>query len=389
MSHPTTVRTTPAALLSLLLLATAGCCGSDETTATATGTGPPAAPVKVETNLAELETVPAAIRATGSVEPLKRVMPGTKIMGRVDRVHVREGDRVARGQALARLESRDLEAAVAQAEAAVAMAEAQLENAEAQFARMRDLHGRGSVTDKNLEDATAGQRVAAAGRAQAEANLAAAQVSLGYAEVKSPIAGWVTAKHVEAGDMAAPGTPFFTLEDLSRAKVTVQVPEAELAGVAAGAPATVEILGRELQAAVDRVVPAGDPQSRTFAVQLLLDNPDGALKSGMFARVRFAAGERQTLTVPSEAVVARGQLQGLFIVDGDRASLRWVRTGREIDGRTEILSGLDAGESYVLRPTADLADGARVTPDRVTPDRVTPDRVTPDRVTPDRVGEGS
>ncbi len=365
MSHPTTRHGKILAALLTLLLITAAGCGGDDTAGDAAAASPQSTPVPVETAVAELATVPAAIRATGSVEPLRRVMPGTKLMGRVDRVRVREGDRVERGQALARLESRDLEAAVAQAAAAVAMAEARLENAEAQFARMRDLHGRGSVTDKNLEDATAGQRVAAAGLAQAAANLAAAKVSLGYAEIRSPIAGWVTAKHVEAGDMAAPGAPFFTLEDLSRAKITVQVPEAELEGVEAGTPATVEILGREVAAAVDRIVPAGDPQSRTFAVQLLLDNPDGVLKSGMFARVRFAGGERQALTVPAAAVVTRGQLQGLFVVDGDRARLRWVRTGREADGRLEILSGLDAGESFVLRPPAELADGARVSPDRV------------------------
>ncbi len=161
--------------------------------------------------------------------------------------------------------------------------------------------------------------------------------------------------------MAVPGAPFFTLEDLSRAKVTVQVPEAELQGIEAGAPATVEILGREHPAAVDRIVPAGDPQSRSFAVQLLLDNPGGELKSGMFARVLFAGGERQALLVPADSVVTRGQLQGLFIVDGDVARLRWVRTGHEVDGRLEILSGLEAGESFVLQPTSELTDGAPVT----------------------------
>ena len=366
MSHPTTIHAKAAAkaILLPLLIAAAGC-GGDETAVEATGVepiqaGPEAAPVRVETAVATLSAVPAETRATGSVEPIRRVMPGTKIMGRIEQVFLREGDPVERGQVLARLESRDLEAAVAQAEAAVAMAEAQLENARAQFERMKELHGRGSVTDKNLEDALAGHRVAAAGVAQAEANLAATRVQLGYAEIKSPIAGWVTAKHVEAGDMAVPGTPFFTLEDLSRAKVTVQVPEAELQGVEAGAPARVEILGRERPAAVDRVIPAGDPQSRTFAVQLLLDNSDGDLKSGMFARVAFSGGEREALAVPADSVVTRGQLQGLFVVDGDRARLRWVRTGHRVGDRIEILSGLEAGERFVLRPPPGLADGSGI-----------------------------
>ncbi len=361
MSHPTTrqtLRAPAAALLPLLALTAAGCGGDG--TAETTAAGPEAATVRVETALAALAAVPAETWATGSVEPLRRVMPGTKIMGRVASVRVREGERVERGQTLARLESRDLEAAVAQAEAAVAMAAAQLENARAQYERMRDLHGRGSVTDKNLEDATAGHRVAEAGLAQAEANLAAARVQLGYAEIRSPIAGWVTARHVEAGDVAAPGAPFFTLEDLSRAKIEVEVPESDLAGIEAGTSARVEILGRERQAAVDRVVPAGDPRSRTFTVQILLENPDGELKSGLFARVGFAGGERRALLVPADSVVTRGQLQGLFVVDGERARLRWVRTREATGDRLEILSGLEAGERFVLRPPVELTDGAPV-----------------------------
>jgi RND family efflux transporter MFP subunit len=295
------------------------------------------------------------------VEPIRRVEPGTKILGRIDQVLVREGERVERGQLLARLESRDLQAAVAQAEAAVAMAAAELHNARVQHRRMVDLHGRGSVTDKNLEDAVAAFEVRRASQDQAEANLAAARVPLSYAEIRSPLAGWVVEKHVEAGDMAAPGVPFFAIEDLSRVRVAVQVPEAEVVDLAEGAAATVEILGREQQAEIDRIVPAGDPRSRTFAVQLLLDNPDGNLKSGMFARVGFAGGERQALRVPATAVVERGQLTGLFVVDEGRAArLRWIKTGRRDEGEVEVLSGLQPGESYVLEPPPGLTDGAAV-----------------------------
>lgn len=340
----------------LLLILTIAACGHDP----AVEKPADGVPVAVVTATAAVETVTVRNRATGSVQAIRRVEPGTKILGRIDQVLVREGDRVERGQLLARLESRDLQAAVAQAEAAVAMAAAELDNARVQHRRMVDLHGRGSVTDKNLEDAVAGFKVRQAGHAQAEANLAAVRVPLSYAEVRSPIAGWVVAKHVEAGDMAAPGAPFFAIEDLSTVKVEVQVPEADVVGLEPEGAAKVEILGRELTAKIDRIMPAGDPQSRTFAVQLLLDNPDGTLKSGMFARVGFAGGERQALRVPATAVVERGQLTGLFVVDGEQARLRWIRTGHAADGRVEILSGLRAGERYVLDPPASLTDGAAV-----------------------------
>jgi len=367
-SKPLTLTLSPALIIAVLLVLTA-CGGDDAPAPRAASRDAAATPVRVA--IAAVETVPFVTRASGSVEPVRRVMPGTKILGRIEAVEVREGDRVERGQLLARFESRDLSAAVAQAEAAVEMAEAQLENAVAQNDRMRDLHSRGSVTDKALEDAATGFRVAQAAVAQAEANLAAARVHLGYAEVRSPLAGWVVAKEVEAGDMTVPGAPLFTLEDLSQVKIDVSVPEAEVVGLAAGDDALVEVLDRRLAATIDRIVPAADPASRTFSVQLLLDNPGGEWKSGMFARVSFEHGERHALRVPASAVVERGQLEGIFVVAGGAggstsvAQLRWIKTGRTYDDpdgglRVEVLSGLEKGERYVTAPPPGLADGAAV-----------------------------
>ena len=149
------------------------------------------------------------IRTSGSIEPLTQVSPGTKILGRVERMAVREGDRVQRGELLARLESRDLEAAVNQAEANLRMAEARVENARAQRDRMVTLHSSRSVTDKDLEDATTAFRVAEAAVDQAEANTAAARVTLGYAEIRSPLAGWGGRKKRRGGRYGdSRGSPF-------------------------------------------------------------------------------------------------------------------------------------------------------------------------------------
>jgi RND family efflux transporter MFP subunit len=347
-----------AAVLAAALLAG---CGGDGTAPAAGAPAPPA--MAIDTAVAAYEAVPEIAEASGGVEPWRRVSPGSKILGRVDEVAVQEGDRVAAGQLLARLERRDLAAAVEQAAAAVAMAEAQAENARRQRERMETLHARGSVTDKNLEDATAGDRVAAAAVAQARANLDAARVAISYSEVRSPLAGWVVERRVQAGDMATPGQPLFTIEDLSRVKVVVEVAEAEVVGLAPGAPATVgiDVLGSELPARVDRVVPAGDPASRTFAVKLVLDNPDGRIKSGMFARARFPRGSRQALLVPRAAVVDRGQLRGLFVVDdGGRARLRWIKLGRPLGERVEVLAGLEPGERFAVAPPPGLSDGVPV-----------------------------
>ncbi len=323
-----------------------------------------AAPTAVQIAVAAVAAAPEFVTATGAVEPILQASPGTKIMGRVDQVMAQMGDQVRKGQTLALLDDRDLQAGVGQAEAGLKMAEANLGNAEAMHRRMVMLHERGSATDKNLEDAATGLHLAEAGLDQARANLAAAQVMLGYAEIKSPLSGFVTAKRIEVGDMAAPGAPLFTVEDLSRAKIVAEVPEASVVGMKAGQPAKVrvDVLDADFDATVDRVVPAGDPMSRTFRVELLLANPQGRLKSGMFARVRFERGVRQALLAPKTALVRRGELRGLFVVGADGAAqLRWVRLGRETDDQVEVISGLTAGERFIPAPPPGLADGAPVT----------------------------
>jgi len=226
---------------------------------------------------------------------------------------------------------------------------------------MEALHAQRSVTDKNLEDATAGHRVAEANLEVARANLAAAEVMLGYAEIEAPIAGWVTAKMVEAGDMAAPGRPVVVIEDLSRVKIAVSVPEGVVAGLTRGQAANVTVLGQRRAATIDRIVPAGDPATRTFTVEMVLPNPDGAIKSGMFARADFDTGTRSAVLVPASAVIERGQLSGVYVVDeGNRATLRWIKLGMQRDDGIEVLSGLQPGERYLVAPPAEVHDGASV-----------------------------
>ena len=313
---------------------------------------------------AEIVEIPLVAEASGSVEAWQRVSPGTKIMGRVSELTVREGDRVSADQAIVRLESADLEAAVAQARAAVMMAEATLENASTHYRRMQQLHAQRSVTDKNLEDAEAAFRVAGARLEVAQANLEAAEVMLSYAVVRTPIAGWVTSKMIEEGDMASPGRPLLVIEDLSRVKAKVSVPEGVVAGLSPGQSAEVTILGRPRPATIDRIVPSGDPATRTFTVEMVLDNTDGEINAGMFARAAFDTGNRSAVLIPLTAVVERGQLVGVFVVEGDRATLRWIKLGASIDDRVEVLSGLQPGDRYLSDPGPDVHDGANVVESR-------------------------
>jgi RND family efflux transporter MFP subunit len=112
---------------------------------------------------------------------------------------------------------------------------------------------------------------------------------------------------------------------------------------------------------VDQIIPSADPGSHQFEIKVFVQNPGGAVKSGMFARLVISRAPRERLIVPREAVFERGQLEGLYVVTEDgRAYLRWVRTGREVADGIEILSGLDEGEMVVTASDAKLMDGQRV-----------------------------
>jgi RND family efflux transporter MFP subunit len=304
------------------------------------------------------------MEATGSVEAARRASPGTILAGRVTKIMKREGARVRRGELLARVESGDVAARVAQAEAAVVAARAAEDNARRMKERLERLVPKQAASPRSLEDATAGHQAALANLHAAEEGVRAARVMLTYGEIAAPFDGVVVRRLVEEGDTAAPGMPMFVVEDTSSMKVEVSVPESSSRGLQPEMAVRVVVDGTSgvpRDARLAEILPAADPASRTVTARVLLDNADGSLRPGMFARVRFAVEGIAALRVPETAVVRRGPLTGVFVVDDGVARLRWITLGRAGDGRVEALSGLTAGERIVAEPPAELADGRRVT----------------------------
>ncbi|HXV76775.1 MAG TPA: efflux RND transporter periplasmic adaptor subunit [Candidatus Polarisedimenticolaceae bacterium] len=344
----------------LLSLVLGGCAGD--------GGRPPAEPrprVAVDVERVAVESWRDGLELTAGVLPAVRATPGTVLMGRVDRVLVEEGDVVERGQTLARIESRDVAARLAQARAGVAAARAAEQNARRMHERMERLHANSAASDKNLEDAEAAHEAALAQLAAAEEAVKVAEVQVDYSEIVAPFAGVVVDKGIEAGDTAAPGMPLFVIDDLSKVKIEVQVPESAAASVAVGDPVEVEFRGERFDGRLSELVPAADPRSRTVTMRALLDNPERRLRAGMFARLVLPGGVRDALTVPSSAIVRKGPLTGVFVVGSDAsdrpvAGLRWVTLGTERAGRVEVLTGLDAGERVVSAPDGRLEDGQPV-----------------------------
>ncbi|MEA1996846.1 MAG: efflux RND transporter periplasmic adaptor subunit [Gemmatimonadota bacterium] len=328
----------------------------------ATGCGGPASgpkshePEKVQAVLytARIEELPLYTTAMGSLEPYRRAQLSTRIMGQVREVFVEEGDRVKKGRLLLRLDKQDITSRIEQSRAMLDAARSQRDNAQAHYGRIKKLYDEQSATKQALDNAHTRLESAEAQVKAAGSKLLEAGSNLGYTAITAPFDGFVTEKNIQAGDLASPGRPLISVERQDSMKIVTTLSEQDVGMISVGEMAWVESdvsgLGRR-QACVEAVVPAGDPQTRRFKVRLLMANPERKFKSGMFARVHFKTGIRQTIAVPDSAVIRRGQLYGLFIVDRDtrQSRLRWVRLGRKSGRMVEVLSGLEPGEQVVAR----------------------------------------
>ncbi|MBW7996383.1 MAG: efflux RND transporter periplasmic adaptor subunit [Candidatus Glassbacteria bacterium] len=342
------------ALAAVLLVA--GCGGDDLAVERIEG-GTVRAPVVTVT----ADKFPLYTTAMGTVEPYDRARLSTRVMGHVLAVLVEEGDRVTAGQVLLRLDSKDMVSRIEQDKAGLAAAESQLENAEAYYNRIKKLYDEQSATKQNLDNARTQYEAASAGADAARNKLTGARSQLDYFNIKAPFSGFVTGRTVDKGDMGAPGAPLVTVEMQDSLKIVTSLSEKDVGRVSVGQSALVEIGSGQFQARVESVVPAGDPATRRFKVQLVLPNEDGTLVSGMFARVLFRTGTDETISVPETAIVRRGQLTGLFVLDDENTTrLRWVRLGRTSGERVEVLSGLTAGERIVTGKLRQMREGVTV-----------------------------
>jgi RND family efflux transporter MFP subunit len=344
----------------ILLLGLAACGGDHE------ASRPPRREVACRTFVVQAGDLARIVTATGSLEAAKTIPVSTRMMGWVRQIHVAEGGAVQAGAPLITIDNTDLLARKAQVEAAIAEAEAVLANAETMAARFEKLYADKSVSKQQLDDVLTGRERARAGLEAARAQRQEIDVQLRYLDITAPATGIVARKLIEEGAMANPGAPLLILERNERMKVIAQLSERDVNAVAAGDTVTVAITSlpqATFRVPIDKIIPAADPGSRTYAVESYLPNPEGRLKSGMFARVSIPVGRRPAVVAPAQAVFSRGQLRGVFVVDREGfARLRWVRLGHETGDDVEILAGIDPGETIVLSSEVPLTEGDRVVP---------------------------
>jgi len=322
---------------------------------------------------AQTANIPDLVEAVGTLRAARTSQLAAQMMGNIVEIRAREGDHVKRGQVLAVIDDAQPRAALDRATAAdlaaqqeILASETDLTLAEVTFKRYQTLYDRKSVSPQEFDEikaryqaAQARREMARAGQAQAKAASQQARTALGYTHIVAPFDGLVTEKQADVGTLASPGTPIFTVEDLRRYRLEATVNETDLRYVRQEQQVSVSIdaLGdRE----VVEIVPAADPASHSFLVKVELPS-DPALRSGLFGRAQFTRGERTALLIPRTAVVERGQLQGIYVLDQNRiVGLRYITLGNPLAQQVEVLTGLQAGEMLIVDPGRRELSGKKI-----------------------------
>jgi RND family efflux transporter MFP subunit len=295
----------------------------------------------------------------GTVQAVRSAALSAQTAGRIERVEVDVDDRVAAGQVLLRITATEQGASAAAARADLRAAEAQAVEAEARFRRASELVDRQLVSRQDYEQAQAARDSAVAAREAAAAQLAQVGQQLAYTTVRAPFAGVVSRRHVEPGETVAPGQRLLDIHAPGALRIEAQVPEAEAQAIRSAPSARIRLRdGRSVDGSSVVVYPGADPASHSVTVRVQLPAVDDPPRPGETARVVFpmanAAAGGADIWVPAGALVRRGELVGVYVLQDGHILLRQLRVGRQEEGRVEVISGLAAGERIAADPVAAL-----------------------------------
>ncbi|BCS52553.1 efflux RND transporter periplasmic adaptor subunit [Geobacter sp. SVR] len=323
--------------------------------------------------------LPDTLEATGTVRARTSAVVASRIPGTLSMLNVREGDRVSKGQVLARLDAQEHQAAAAAALAGIDEAQQALEESRARqrladltFERFRRLFDEQAVTRQEFDIRRTERDLAAQAVARAEARLKQAREGSGAARtladqtsILAPLTGIVTSRQADPGSTVFPAQPLMTIEDGTHYQLELDIPENMVARLRPGMPVgvTLDALGAapaSFTARIDEIVPAADPRSRTVVAKVPLER--AGLRSGMFGRGSITLGSSTSgILVAEQGIVRRGALTSVWVVDRDNvARLRLVKAGKTASGRVEILAGLSEGERVVVSGAEKVSEGARI-----------------------------
>ncbi|HYG05770.1 MAG TPA: efflux RND transporter periplasmic adaptor subunit [Stenotrophomonas sp.] len=353
--RPHTLRWSSLLLLTLLLSA----CGASEKKSDEDAAQASALAVSLTT--AQMQPMARTVLVSGPVSAYEEMQLGVELSGqRVTALNVDVGQWVKQGQVLLELDHRTLDSELAQAEASLRQAQTAQELAALNYDRGARLAAEKLISASSLDELRATRVDAEAQTANARARRDASRLQRDFAQLRAPADGVVSKRLVQPGQVVAAGTELLRLIRDGRLEWRAELVEDQLAGVKVGNTVELPYNGQVIQGRIRAVSPGVDAQTRTGTIYADLPEP-GPLKPGVYVEGRIVTGAGQALTIPSAAIVQRDGHSYVFTVDANNtAQRRRVRSGQVVEGRTEIVEGLKAGDRVVVEGAGFLGEGDRV-----------------------------
>lgn len=312
--------------------------------------------------IVEPRTLERTLPLTGSLTPFTEATVKAKVAGELVAVPVREGEPVKRGQVLARIDQTEVQARVAARRADVSAARAQLDWAGKNRTTQKALLEKGFIAQTAYDNVQSNFEVAVARLRAAEAELVVAQKALGDSVLLAPFDGIVSLRHAQAGERVALDAKVVSVVDLSRLQLEAAVPASEIGRLQVGQPVAFRVDGFGAQSfagRIDRISPATVSGSRSINVYAVIDNPQGVLRSGLFAQGAVSLERIEgALVVPASAVREElGRNTVYALVDG-AVRRRAVTIGpADAADRVQVLEGLAPGDRIVRANLGTLREG--------------------------------
>jgi HlyD family secretion protein len=343
------------------------------------GFGGPRQPMTVEVASVKRADMTESLTVVGNLIGAATVEAVPKVSGRLDEVSVRLGDRVRRGQTLAKVEDREIAEQVKQAQAAfdvsaatIRQREADLRLAQTNLDRSKNLFDRQLIPKQTYDDTDARYQAAAAqldlARAQyqqAQARLDELKINLANTIIASPVSGFIGKRALDAGAWVTPNSSFISVVDIGIVRLVANVVEKDLGHINSGMKADVIVdayPGEHFVGRIAHVAPVLDPATRTAQIEVEIENSAFRLKPGMYAKVSFVIEHKEkVLVVPANAVIDAQGKKGVYVPgDGNVAKFQPVTLGMADPTQVEITAGVTEGMRVISTGAAALREGDKI-----------------------------
>ncbi len=320
---------------------------------------PTVPPLAVETLELELRPFALSRRYIGVVEARQRIVISARVTANVQEVPRREGELVAEGDLLVRLDDRELKQELERLTAAQHRIEAELTYWREQLARDEKLLAKGTVAERNRDESARQVKTLAASLKENQAGQAIARTRIGYTVIHAPFSGIVQSVYLQPGELATPGKSLLEFVGNDDLKVVTPVPQSDVALIKAGLPSTLSLpVGKSINTSVSGLYPAMDPSTHTATLEVAVPTGFSDARPGMEADIDVLLTQREeAFVLPRQALRQSGGQTGVFLAEAGKASWRSVQVGPGDDQEVLIQSGLQAGDHVITTPDPRLEEG--------------------------------